>query len=74
MDEVQARREPVVITKNGKPVAKMVPVERGGRGSVGDVPVLARARSTIHGDIVAPMHCDEELEQMEAESMKVFDQ
>jgi prevent-host-death family protein len=27
MDEVQAKREPVVITKRGKPVAKLVPVE-----------------------------------------------
>ena len=27
MDEVQARREPVVITKRGKPVAKLVPVD-----------------------------------------------
>ena len=26
MDEVQAKREPVIITKNGKPVAKLVPV------------------------------------------------
>lgn len=27
MDEVQAKREEVLITKNGKPVAKLVPVE-----------------------------------------------
>ena len=27
MDEVAATREPVVITKRGKPVAKVVPVE-----------------------------------------------
>lgn len=27
MDEVAATREPVVITKRGKPVAKLVPVE-----------------------------------------------
>jgi prevent-host-death family protein len=27
MDEVQAKREPVVITKRGKPVAKLVPVD-----------------------------------------------
>ena len=25
MDEVQTKREPVLITKNGKPVAKVVP-------------------------------------------------
>lgn len=25
MDDVQTRREPVLITKNGKPVAKLVP-------------------------------------------------
>jgi prevent-host-death family protein len=28
MDEVQAKREQVVITKNGKPVAKLVPVSQ----------------------------------------------
>ena len=28
MDEVQAKREAVVITKRGKPVAKLVPVEK----------------------------------------------
>ncbi len=26
MDEVQSKREPVLVTKNGKPVAKLVPV------------------------------------------------
>ncbi len=26
MDEVQAKREPVVITKNGKPVARLEPI------------------------------------------------
>jgi len=47
MDEVQSKRETVVITKHGKPVAKLVPVSTdtdelydflGGKGSVtGDV-------------------------------------
>ena len=47
MDEVQAKHETVVITKHGKPVAKLVPVSNdadeiydflGGKGSVaGDV-------------------------------------
>jgi prevent-host-death family protein len=26
MDEVQAKREPVIITKNGKPVARLEPI------------------------------------------------
>ena len=28
MDEVQAKRQAVLITKRGKPVAKLVPVEK----------------------------------------------
>jgi prevent-host-death family protein len=31
MDEVAATREPVVITKRGEPVAKLVPVEKTSR-------------------------------------------
>ena len=27
MDSVQANREPVTITKNGKPVARLIPIE-----------------------------------------------
>ena len=29
MDEVQAKREAVVITKHGKPVVKLIPVSEG---------------------------------------------
>lgn len=50
MDEVQARRESVVITKRGKPVAKLVPVERQGD----DIFDSFRGKITIKGDIVAP--------------------
>lgn len=51
MDEVQAKREPVLVTKNGKPVAKLVPVE------VEDDPLAVfrfPGGITIHGDILAP--------------------
>ena len=54
MNEVQATRRPVVITKRGTPVAKLVPVET-------EVPSLfgrLKGTVTIHGDIVRPIEQD----------------
>ncbi len=60
MDEVQAKREPVVLTKNGKPVAKLVPFDASGKEEP-----LARFRFPgkiiIHGDLTEPFYTDEEL-------------
>ncbi len=69
MDEVQAKRETVVITKNGRPVAKLVPVE------LEEDPIFGfyKGKIKIMGDIVAPMYTDEEVEQMFEESVKVFE-
>ena len=50
MDEVQAKRETVVITKRGKPVAKLVPVEE----QTDDLFGFLRGKVTIVGDIVSP--------------------
>ena len=50
MDEVQAKRETVVITKRGKPVAKLVPVEE----QADDLFGFLRGKVTIVGDIVSP--------------------
>ncbi|MBC7944540.1 MAG: type II toxin-antitoxin system Phd/YefM family antitoxin [Burkholderiales bacterium] len=54
MDEVESKREEIVITKRGKPVAKLVPVDEK------PSPVFGRMKGTVieHGDIVAPL--DEE--------------
>lgn len=54
MDEVQARRETVVITKHGKPVAKLVPagVESDG------IYNFLRGKGEITGDIIAPAITD----------------
>ena len=50
MDEVQAKRETVVITKRGKPVAKLVPVEE----QTDDLFGFLRGKVTIVGDVVSP--------------------
>ena len=50
MDEVQARRETVVITKHGKPVAKLVPAD----GDSDDIYNFLRGKGKITGDVLAP--------------------
>jgi len=50
MDEVQAKHEPVVITKRGKPVAKLVPVIE----EADDIYNFLAGKGTIAGDVVSP--------------------
>jgi len=50
MDEVQAKRETVIITKRGKPVAKLVPIDAG----ADDIYGYMVGKGTITGDVVAP--------------------
>lgn len=50
MDEVQAKREAVLITKHGKPVAKLVPA---GKDS-DDIYDFLAGKGSITGDVVSP--------------------
>jgi prevent-host-death family protein len=50
MDEVRAKREPVVITKRGKPVAKLVPVN----AEEDEIYDFLVGKGAIVGDVVAP--------------------
>ncbi len=50
MDEVQAKRQPVVITKHGKPVAKLVPADE----NTDKIYNFLEGKGTIVGDIVSP--------------------
>ena len=59
MDRVAERRETFVITKRGKPVAKLVPVERKPKESIFG---WMRGKATIRGDIVSPTMLDVEAE------------
>jgi prevent-host-death family protein len=56
MDEVQAKRETVVITKHGKPVAKLVPVET----ESDEIFNFLAGKGTIVSDIVSPALTTEE--------------
>lgn len=50
MDEVQAKRQTVLITKRGKPVAKLVPVDQ----KADDIYGFLRDKGVITGDVIAP--------------------
>jgi len=50
MDEVQSTRVPLIITKNGRPVAKLVPADE----PVKDIFGFMRGMVEIVGDIESP--------------------
>jgi prevent-host-death family protein len=54
MDEVQAKREPVLLTKNGKPVAKLVPLELAEQQDPLDA-FRFPGKVEILGDIISPV-------------------
>ncbi len=58
MDEVASKREPVVITKRGRPVAKLVPLSK----EKDDIFGFMKGKGTIEikGDIVSPILTPEE--------------
>jgi prevent-host-death family protein len=57
MDEVQSKREAVIITKRGKPVAKLVPVDKKEKD---DIFGFFAGKGRIVGDIVSPAISPEE--------------
>jgi prevent-host-death family protein len=50
MDEVQSKRETVLITKHGRPVAKLVPVS----DDADDIYNFLAGKGTITGDVISP--------------------
>lgn len=58
MDQVQKTREPILITKHGKPVAQLVPAS----GSADDIFGYMRGKVKIIGDIVGPITPEDDWE------------
>jgi prevent-host-death family protein len=56
MDEVQAKRQAIVITKRGKPVVKLVPAD----SEKDDIYGFLKGKGKILGDIVSPILTPEE--------------
>jgi prevent-host-death family protein len=56
MDQVQSKREVVVITKRGKPVAKLVPVDQAKDEIYG----FLKGKGKVLGDVVSPALTPEE--------------
>jgi prevent-host-death family protein len=51
MDEVQAKRETIVITKRGKPIVKLSPIEK----EADDIFGFMKGKIEVLGDIVSPL-------------------
>jgi len=60
MDEVQAKREELLITKHGKPVAKLVPIDL----DADDIFGFFAGKVHISGDIISPAVPLEEWESL----------
>jgi prevent-host-death family protein len=54
MDQVRTTREPVIITKRGRPVAKLVPVDTRGDDIFGCLKGVVEIVGDIESPLVAP--------------------
>jgi prevent-host-death family protein len=59
IDRVRQTREEIVVTKYGRPVAKLVAFEEGKAPLFGHL----AGSVTIHGDVVAPLNVDWDAEK-----------
>jgi prevent-host-death family protein len=54
MEDVNKTREPVLITKRGKPIAKLVPAEQIGANLIGRLEGIIKITGDIESPIEAP--------------------
>ena len=59
MDELAQSGEPLVVTKNGRPIAQLTPISRERRSIWG----LHKGQIEILGDIIEPIDADSEADR-----------
>ena len=66
LNEVEEKREPVIITKNGRPVARIIPMPL-----MEDDPIFGffKGKLEIVGDVISSVYTDEEWDEFEARSL-----
>ena len=66
LDEVEEKREHVIITKNGRPVARMMPMPL-----MSEDPIFGfyQGNLEIVGDVISPIYTDEEWDEFETRSL-----
>ena len=72
MDEVQSGGKPVLITKRGKPVARLMPLESATDSEPRPIFGAWQGKLRIVGDIVSSPYSDAEWERMFEESNAVL--
>ena len=74
IDEVNATGKTVIITKRGKPMARLLPLEeQASKESPESIFGCLRHMATITGDVISPEFTDEEWERMFNEKWDRFE-
>jgi len=68
MDEVEARGETLIITKRGKPVARLAPIDPRPPKDPKSIFGFMRGTATIVGDIVGPIIPTKEWDHLKEDS------
>jgi prevent-host-death family protein len=75
MAEVNSTGQPVLVTKRGKPLARVLPFQDSApKEKPEDIFGCLRHMAAITGDIVSPEHTDEEGDRMFNEKWDRFEQ
>jgi len=60
LNDVEQKREGLIVTRNGKPVARVLPMPDPDRDTIYG---FYRGKLDIRGDVLSPLYSDEELEE-----------